>query len=129
MHQQRMLQMTKKMNFTPNYNVQEILTYIPKHVITIVMGDLNAKVGPDNTGFEEYTGKHGLGVRNKNGERFLEFCIENNLVIGGTTFRQKDIHKKTWNSPDGKTRNQIDLAAINRRWRSSLVDARAIRWG
>ncbi|GFS12286.1 craniofacial development protein 2-like [Elysia marginata] len=32
--------------------LQEFLTYIPKHDITIVMGDLNAKVGSDNTGFE-----------------------------------------------------------------------------
>ncbi|GFR60171.1 craniofacial development protein 2 [Elysia marginata] len=91
------------------------------------MGDLNAKVGSDNTGFEEYMGKHGLGVRNQNGERFLDFCIGNNLVIGGTILKLKDIHKDTWNSPDGKTRNQIDHAAINRRWRSSLVDIRAIR--
>ncbi|GFR97755.1 craniofacial development protein 2 [Elysia marginata] len=97
--------------------------------ITIVMGDLNAKVGSDNTGFEEYMGKQGVGARNQNGERFLEFCIGNNLVIGGTIFKHKDIHKETWNPPDGKTRNQIDHAAINRRWRSSLVDVRAIRGG
>ncbi|GFR87158.1 craniofacial development protein 2-like [Elysia marginata] len=110
--------------------VQEVLTYnIPKHDITIVMGDLNAKVGSDNTGFEEYMGKQGLGVRNQNGKRFLEFCIGNNLVIGGTIFKHKDIHKETWNSQDGKTRNQINHAAINRRWRSSLVDVRAIRGG
>ncbi|GFS19819.1 craniofacial development protein 2 [Elysia marginata] len=70
--------------------VQEVLTYIPKHDATIVMGDLNAKVGSDNTGFEEYMGKHGLGVTNKNGKRFLEFCIGNNLVIGGTIFKHKD---------------------------------------
>ncbi|GFS14909.1 trichohyalin-like [Elysia marginata] len=59
---QRMLRMTKKMNFS---KLQEALTYIPKHDITIVMGDLNAKVGSDNTEFEEYMGKHGLGVRKK----------------------------------------------------------------
>ncbi|GFR97953.1 craniofacial development protein 2 [Elysia marginata] len=40
--------------------LQEILTYIPKHDMTIVMGDLKAKVGSDNTGIEEYMGKHGL---------------------------------------------------------------------
>ncbi|GFR62620.1 endonuclease-reverse transcriptase [Elysia marginata] len=73
--------------------------------------------------------KQGLGVRNQNGEKFLEFCIGNNLVIGGTIFKHKDIYKETWNSPDGKNSNQIDHAAINRRWRSSLVDVRAIRMG
>ncbi|GFR60117.1 endonuclease-reverse transcriptase [Elysia marginata] len=86
------------------------------------MKDLDTKVGSDNTVTEEYMGKHGLGVRNKNGDRFLKFCVGNKLAIGGTIFKHKDIHKETWNSPDGKTRNQIDHAAVSRRWRSSLVD-------
>ena len=30
--------------------------------ITIVMGDMNAKVGSDNTGLEEIMGKNGIGV-------------------------------------------------------------------
>ncbi|VDP76753.1 unnamed protein product [Schistosoma curassoni] len=34
------------------------------------MGDLNAKVGMDNTGYEDIMGRHGLGERNENGERF-----------------------------------------------------------
>ncbi|GFS14370.1 craniofacial development protein 2-like [Elysia marginata] len=45
--------------------LQEILAYIPKHDITIVMGDINAKIGSDNTMFEEYIGKHGLEVKKK----------------------------------------------------------------
>ena len=93
------------------------------------MGDLNAKVGSDNIGFEHYIGKHGLGIRNDNGERFLDFCVENDLVIGGTIFKHKDIHKQTWNSPDGVTHNQIDHVAINQRWRSAMLDVSAIRGG
>ncbi|GFS22276.1 craniofacial development protein 2 [Elysia marginata] len=93
------------------------------------MRDFNAKLESDNTGFEEYMGKYGLGVRNKNRERFLDICTGNHLVLGGTNFKHKNIHKETWNSPDGYTRNQIDHAAINRRWRSSLVDVRATQGG
>ena len=75
------------------------------------MGDLNAKVGSDNTGFELCMGRHGLGTRNNNGERFSEFCLDNDMVIGGTMFKDRDIHKQTWNSPDG-TFNQIDHVEV-----------------
>ncbi|XP_005107012.2 uncharacterized protein LOC101846162 [Aplysia californica] len=76
--------------------------------ILILMGDFNAKVGSDNVGFEEIIGKHGLVVRNENGELFAEICATNGLVIGGTVFPHKQIHKSTWASPDQQTENQID---------------------
>ena len=38
--------------------------------ITILMGDFNAKIGMDNTGYEDIMGTHGLGQMNENGERF-----------------------------------------------------------
>ena len=107
--------------------LQEQLSKVPSHDILILMGDLNAKLGKDNTGFEKNMGKQGLGIRNENGERFLELCMENDLVIGGTIFQHKKIHKETWISPDGKTKNQIDHVAINHRWRTSLQDVKAIR--
>ena len=72
-------------------------------------------------------GRQSIGEMNNNGERFYELCSENNLIIGGTTFQHKDIHKYTWTSPDGKTRNQIDHIIINRRWRRSLQDVKAKR--
>lgn len=95
---------------------------VPKQDILIVMGDMNSKVGADNTQFEAVMGKHGLGERNENGEYLIEFCLQNNLIIGGTFFPHKSIHKATWYSPDGVTRNQIDHFAIARRWRKSLLD-------
>ena len=98
----------------------------PKHDVKIVMGDFNAKVGESNQGHEEHMGTHGLGVRNDNGRRLIEFCEENNLVISGTIFPHKMIHKATWTSPDGKTQNQIDHILISRQ-SSSLLDTRAMR--
>jgi hypothetical protein len=67
------------------------------------MGNLNAKVGSDNTHLEQIMGRHGLGDRNENGEMFVDFCAHNGLVIGGTLFIHKNIHKETWTSPDGHT--------------------------
>ena len=99
----------------------------PRHDLLVVMGDLNAKVGSDNTNCERVMGKHGVGIRNDNGERLVELCAINNLVIGGTLFTHRDIHKLTWISPNGRDRNQIDHLMINGMWRRSLLDVRTKR--
>ena len=65
------------------------------------MGDLNAKVGSDNVGYERGMGRNGCGSMNENGEYFTEFGGNNNLVVGGTLFQHKEIHKLTWVSPGG----------------------------
>ena len=59
------------------------------------MRDLNAKVGEDNEGYENIIGNHGVGERNDNGERLVDFCRLNNLVVTGTIFPHKLIHKQT----------------------------------
>lgn len=97
----------------------------PRGDIIIVMGDLNAKVGSVNDSLKHVMGKHGLGSRNDNGERFVEFCSMNQLVIGGTMFQHKACHKVSWVSNDRqRTSNQIDHFAISRRFRSCLLDVR-----
>ena len=75
----------------------------PFHDVLLIMGDLNAKVGVDNQGKESTMGRQGLGDANDNGDRLITFCQENRLVIGGTIFEHKNIHKVTWCSPDGNT--------------------------
>ena len=72
-------------------------------------------------------GKHGVGTRNENGEKLFDFCGMNDLVITGTMFPHREIHKQTWISPDRRTCNQIDHVLINRRFRTSMLDTRPIR--
>ena len=69
--------------------------------------------------------RYGCGIMNENGEKFTEFCGNNNLVVGGILFPHKDIHKLTWVSPGGRDENQIDHIAINGKWKKSLQDVRA----
>lgn len=98
-----------------------------KKDIKLLIGDMNAKIGSDNTGREEIMGKEGIGEVTENGNMFIDFCAFNNLLIGGSIFAHKTIHKVTWISPDGKTKNQIDHITIDRKYRSHLMDVRAMR--
>jgi hypothetical protein len=107
--------------------LQATIDKVPRSDVSIVLGDMNAKVGEDNSGREENMGKHGVGSLNENGELFADFCVLNNLVIGGSIFPHKRHHKSTWISPDGRTENQIDHFAISRRWRTSMQDVRVKR--
>ena len=54
------------------------------------------------------TGKFGLGIWNEAGQRLIEFCQENALVIANTLFQQHKRRFYTWTSLDGQHRNQID---------------------
>ncbi|VDP55486.1 unnamed protein product [Schistosoma margrebowiei] len=107
--------------------LQSVIEKCPRKDLTILMGDLNAKVGIDNTGYEDIMGRHGLGERNENGERFANLCAFNRLVIGSTIFPHKRIHKATWISPDHTTENQIDHICINKKFRRTMEDVRTRR--
>ena len=70
------------------------------------------------------TGKFGLGIQSKAGQKLTEFCQENTLVIANTLFQQHKRRHYTWKSPDGQYRNQIDYILCSQRWRSSIQSAK-----
>ena len=107
--------------------LQSVLDKIPNRDMLILMGDMNAKVGADNTDREREMGRHGLGKMNENGEMPAYFCSTNSLVIGGTIFSHRKYHKATWVFPDKLTENQIDHVMVRQRYRSSLQDVRVRR--
>ena len=65
-----------------------------------------SKVGSQET--PGVTGKFGLGVQNEAGQRLIEFCQENALVIANTLFQQHKRRLYRWTSPDGQYQKQID---------------------
>ncbi|VDO54474.1 unnamed protein product [Schistosoma margrebowiei] len=81
----------------------------------------------DNTRYEDIMGRHGLGERNENGERFTSRCAFNKLVINGTIFPHKRVHETTWTSPDHTTQNQIDHICINKTFRRTIEDVKTKR--
>ena len=98
-------------------DLQDLLELTPKKDILFIIGDWDATVGSQE--IPGVTGKFGLGVQNEAGQRLIEFCQKNALVIANTLFQQHKRRLYTWTSPDGQHRNQIDYILCRQRWRSS----------
>ena len=81
-------------------DLQDLLELTPKKAVLFIIWDWNAKVGSQET--PGVTGKFGLGVRNEAGQRLIEFCQENALVIANTLFQHHQRSLYTWTSPDGQ---------------------------
>ena len=69
--------------------LQGLLELTPQKDVLLIIGDWNAKEGSQET--LGVTGKFGLGVWNEAGQKLIEFCQENTLVIANTLFQQ---HKR-----------------------------------
>ena len=81
-------------------DLQDLLEVTPKKDVLFIIGDWNAKVGSQET--HGVTGKSGLGVQNEAGQRLIDFCEENALVIANTLFQQlKTLHMDItrWSTP------------------------------
>ena len=70
-------------------DLQDLLELTPKKDVLFIIGDQNAKVGSQK--IPGVTGKFDLRVQNEAGQRLIEFCQENALVISSTLFQQ---HKR-----------------------------------
>ena len=103
-------------------DLQDLLELTPKQDVLFIIGDWNAKEGSQET--PGVTGKFGLGVQDEAGQRLIEFCQENALVIANTLFQQHKRRLYTGTSPDGQHWNHIDYILCNQRWRSSIQSAK-----
>ena len=110
--------MLKKLKLNGSMKTYDLLELTPPKDVLFILGDWNAKVGSQET--PGVTGKFGLGIWNKAGQRLIEFCQENALLIANTFFQ---LHKRrlyTWASSDGQHQNHIYSILCSQRWRSSL---------
>ena len=81
-------------------DLQGLLEVTPKKDALFIIGDWNANVRSQE--IVGVTGKLSLTVQNKTGQRLIEFCQENALVIAKTLFQQHKRRLYTWTSPDGQ---------------------------
>ena len=70
-------------------DLQDLPALKAKKDVLFIIGDCNEKVGSQE--IPGITGKFGLGVKNEPGQRLIEFCQENALIIANTLFQQ---HKR-----------------------------------
>lgn len=103
-------------------DLEELLKNNKRHEVTIIMGDFNAKIGRGKV--DNIVGKFGLGVRNERGDRLLQFCQENEMIITNTFYDLPPRRLYTWTSPrhnENRTiRNQIDFITVNKRFRNAI---------
>ena len=115
--------MLKKLKLNCSIEDQhDLLELTLKKDVLFIIGDWNAKVGSQET--PGVTGKFGLGLQNEAGQRLVEFCQENALVIANSLFQQHKRRLYTRTSPAGQHRNQIDYILCSQRWRSSIQSAK-----
>ena len=76
-----------------------------KKDVLFIIGDWNAKIGSQE--IPGVTRKFGLEVQNEAGQRLMEFCQENALVITNNLFQQHKRRLYTWTSPDGQHRIRL----------------------
>ena len=71
-------------------DLQDLIELTPQKDVPFIIGDWNAQVGSQE--IPGVTGKFGLGVQNEAGQRLIEFCQENPLVIPNTLTREDSTH-------------------------------------
>ena len=81
-------------------DLQDLLELTSNKDVLFIIGDWNAKVGSQEA--RGVTGKFGLGIQNEAGQRLIEFCQENALVIENTLFQQHKRRLYIWTLSDGK---------------------------
>lgn len=107
--------------------LDSVFNGVPKNDIKIVLGDMNAQIGKEEV-YHPTIGNYSLHeVTNDNGQRFIDFAMSNELVVSSTCFMAKRIHKYTWESADGITKNQIDHVAISMRHANNILDVKTKR--
>uniref|UniRef100_H3B0C5 Endonuclease/exonuclease/phosphatase domain-containing protein n=1 Tax=Latimeria chalumnae TaxID=7897 RepID=H3B0C5_LATCH len=92
-------------------DLDEILTIIPKEDKIILLGDFNERVGWDSNMWRGTIGK-GVGKANPNGILLLSKCVEHDLFITNTIFRQHDRYKTTWQHPHLKQWHLLDYVIV-----------------
>jgi exonuclease III len=109
-------------------DLQQTIDKISKNDMVLIMGDLNARVSQQqHLDGSSVVGKHAVDDLNENGQRLIDFCSINDLIIANTLFEHKPVHQTTWMHPGNKKWHMIDYTLVNRKFRSSVEDVRVYR--
>ena len=110
-------------------SIDNTIKETPKQDFLIIQGGFTAKVGKDaHIEWPACAGLFGIAHQNERGQRLLEFAEKHQLVIANTLYPHNDLRTTTWQSPDGKTHNQIDYILTPRRFNSSIKQSGTITY-
>ena len=93
--------------------------------IIVSLGDFNGHVGKCAEGFVGVQGI-GVGKRNAEGRRVLEFCDKKELCMANTWFYKADKRKIT--SSAGGCDAKIDYVLVREKYRKQVRDVKVIPW-
>ena len=89
--------------------LEDAIRSVPMGDFLIVAGDFNAQLGLNGARRPSgVVGRNALGTICANGERLYNLAAQLQLSAISTNFQHKRRHLVTWQSPDGRTSNQID---------------------
>uniref|UniRef100_A0A1W7R9N5 Endonuclease-reverse transcriptase HmRTE-e01 n=1 Tax=Hadrurus spadix TaxID=141984 RepID=A0A1W7R9N5_9SCOR len=107
-------------------SIEDFLAEVEREISdkdTVIMGDLNAQVGKERSGVEEIVGPYGYGKRNYEGEKLLEFCERNDLIVSNSWFRKKNSRKITrYGWGERRTKTVIDYFLVEKMKRREIMD-------
>ena len=110
--------------------LQDIYDSFSRDQIVHVTGDFNAGVGSrqaqDCDDICEAIGPYGIGNRNENGERLINFYIANKLRVEHTFHKQNTSQKAKWFHPRFGTPGVIDSALVQREHAKHAADIRVL---
>ena len=94
----------------------------------LLAGDFNARTGWNKRIAHGCIGNFGgERILNENGRRLIEFCIKNQLIIGNSLFRHKEVHKITFEGEGRNTKSIIDYFIYPNTIRRYIMDVKVIR--
>jgi exonuclease III len=104
--------------------IEEILEEDRKvNTNTIIMGDWNS-VGDES--YRNIVGPHGLGRKNLRGQKLINFCERNGLIVTNTWFRKPKRRLYTWKAPGDRSRHQLDYILVKHRFRNRVKDVQTL---
>ncbi|XP_025407911.1 craniofacial development protein 2-like [Sipha flava] len=99
----------------------------PQNLVKVVLGDFIVKIGKEIC-YRPTIGQQSLhNNSNDNGVRVIYFATSKGMAISSTFFPHKQIHKQTWMSPSGTTKNQIDHIMIESRRKHCITNVKSCR--
>ena len=97
---------------------------VPRSDRLVVAGDLNGFVGRDRDEYDGVHGGHGLGVRNEEAIKIMDFATSYQMRLMNTYYKKRENHLVTYNS--GGRRSQIDFIMLRKEYTKECKNCKVL---